>query len=95
LDTVLCSSPTSVGQIISNDELSHTWFFVGCLALANQRSDSLVPPSESQLRPDGIWKPMRPESNVSSEAGKRNFEHSLIRFPPTVARSVNATRQGT
>ena len=30
---------------------------------------------------------MRLESTVSSETGKRNFEHSLIRFPPTVAKS--------
>jgi len=56
---------------------------------------SLVPLSESQLRPDGVWKPMRPESNVSSETGKRNFEPSLIRFPPTVAKSINATQPGT
>src|SRR5205809_1391817 len=26
---------------IPNDEFPHTWFFVGCLALANQRSDRL------------------------------------------------------
>ena len=38
---------------------------------------------------------MRPESNVSSETGKRNFEHSLIGFPPTVAKSINATQPAT
>jgi len=36
---------------------------------------------------------MRPESNVISETEKGNFEHSLIRFPPTVAKSTNATQQ--
>src|SRR5438876_8105851 len=41
-----------------------------------------------------IWKPMRPESNVSSETGKRNFEHSLIGLPPTVAKSINGTHRG-
>ena len=54
----------------------------------------LAPLSESQLRPDGVWKPMRPGSNVSSETGKRSFEYSPIGFPPTVAKSTNSTHRG-
>jgi len=38
---------------------------------------------------------MRPESNVISETEKGNFEHSLIRFPPMVAESINSTQPGT
>jgi len=37
---------------------------------------------------------MTPECDVSSETGKKNFEHSLIRFPPTVAKSINASQLG-
>jgi hypothetical protein len=59
--------------------------------LADQRRDRLC---RCRNRSYGVWKPMRPESNDSNETGKRNFEHSLIRFPPTVAKSTNATQPG-
>src|SRR6266567_3660972 len=35
------------------------------------------------------------EARVQRETGKKNFEQSLIRFPPTVARSINGTQPGT
>lgn len=37
---------------------------------------------------------MRPVSDVRSVSRKRNFAHSLIRFRPTVAKSINATPTG-
>src|SRR5438876_3273507 len=55
----------------------------------------LVPLSESQLRPDGVWKPMRPEPNVWSVMGRKNCADSLTKFRSTGAVSTNATQPGT
>jgi len=51
--------------------------------------------SELQLRADGTSKPIRPEFNVRSGREKRNFAHSLIRFWPMGAVSINVIQLGT